>query len=136
MRWIVLETAILGRIMRRRHHDAIRQPHFSASIEIEDGTRDRGSRRVRALGSDAYVNVVGCQHFHRGGERGLGKRMRIDAQKERPVDSFIFAIVTDSLRDRQDVPLVERAIQRCTRCPEVPNVTLCSGIFGSGRSAK
>ncbi len=71
-----------------------------------------GRGRVRAVGSNADVNFVGRQHLHRAREGGLGKRMRIDAKEERPVDSLLFAIRANSLRDRQDVPLVESAMER------------------------
>lgn len=38
--------------------------------------------------------------------------MRIDAQKQRPVNALLFAIGANGLRDCQDVPLVEGAMER------------------------
>ena len=67
-------------------------PIFLSAIEIQNGVRNRGSGRVVAVGSDPYVNFVGRQHLQRAREGGLGKRMRIDAEEERPVDSLLFAI--------------------------------------------
>src|SRR5580704_16929138 len=40
--------------------------------------------------------------------------MRIDAQKQRPVDALLLAMHANGLRDRQNVPLVELRVQRRT----------------------
>jgi hypothetical protein len=38
--------------------------------------------------------------------------MRVDAQKERSVDLLLLAVETDGLGDGQDVPFIERTIER------------------------
>ena len=112
MRRIVFEAAVFGRIVRRSDNDAVGQSHFSVPIEIENGAGNRGSGRVLAIGSNADVNFVGRQHLERGGEGGLGKRMRIDAQEERPIDSLLLAIRANSLCHRENMPLIESAMER------------------------
>lgn len=58
------------------------------------------------------MNLIGGKHLQRGGEGGLGERMRIDAKEERSVDPLPLAILANGLRHRQNVPLIERAIER------------------------
>ncbi len=77
--------------MRRSDHDAIGQSHLSVAIEIENGLGNSRRGRVLAIGSNPDMNFVGCQHFQRAGEGGLGKRVRVDAQEQRSIDSLVFA---------------------------------------------
>jgi len=42
---------------------------------------------------------------------GTGKRVGVDAEKERPIDLLLLAVQADRLGDRQDVPLIERPIE-------------------------
>ena len=45
-------------------------------------------RRVAAGGVDHHLDAVGGQHLERAREGGLGERVRVDADEQRPVDAL------------------------------------------------
>ena len=95
--------------------------------------RDYRGRSVTIVSIDHDVDAIRCQHLQSAGKSGLRKRVRIDADVERPVDALLLAIEANRLRDCEDVRLVERIIERGAAVPEVPNTTRCAGTDGSGR---
>ena len=112
VRRIVFETAILGRIVRGRDDDAVRQASFPAAVVVQNGVRNGGCGRVLTLGREHHGYGVGGQHFQRTGERRLGQRMRVDAEEKRPADPVLAPVLANGLRDREDVPLVEGHVER------------------------
>jgi len=63
VRRVIFEPAILGRIVRRRDHDAIGQAILTALVVAEDRMRDRRRRRVAVLRVDHHLDTVGGEHL-------------------------------------------------------------------------
>ena len=42
-----------------------------------------------SLRGDHHLDAVGRQHLERAGERRLRQRVRVDAEKQRPVDALL-----------------------------------------------
>ena len=111
---VVLEAAIARRVVRRRHHDAVRQARVTPEVVAQDRVRNRGRRRGLVVCGQHHADAIGRQHFERARARRLRQRMRVDPHEQRPVDALEFAVLADGLRDRQHVLLVERAVERRT----------------------
>ena len=93
-RRVVLKAAIAGRIMGRGNHDAI-----GARVG-QDGVRDRWGRRVAAVLVDANLHPIGQQHLKGGDHGGLGQRMRIAADENRPSNALFRAVIHNGLGNR------------------------------------
>ena len=125
IRPVVLEAAILRRIVRRRDHDAVGQFVRQAAVVRQNGVGERRRGRVAHVVIDHHLHAVRRQHFQRGDEGRLGQRVGVLGQEQRTVvPPLIFAVIADRLRDRQDVALIERAVaaksrgaRRCRRPP-------------------
>src|SRR6185369_17497030 len=65
VRWVVFEAAILRWIMRRRHHDAVRQVRFAVAVVNQDRSGDdwRGSDAAVLL--NQRLNLIRSQYFER-----------------------------------------------------------------------
>ena len=109
---LYLKPPSVGRIVRRRHDDAVGKPRRAAAVVHKDRVRDRRRRRVFVVRRQHHVDAVGRQHLERAGARRLRQRVRVDAEEQRPVDAVALAVVADRLRDRQHVPFVERDVER------------------------
>ena len=114
---VVLEAAVLGRIVRRRNHDSIRQAIFAAAVVNQDGVRDdrRGCNSIVLLNDG--LDAVGRQHLQRGTLRGTRHRVRVFAHEERAVGPLMLAVFANGLGDSQDVRFGERAVQRRAAMP-------------------
>ncbi len=97
--------------MRRSDHDAVGQTCFAAAVVGEDGMRDRGGGGVLVLCRQHHLDLIRRQHFDGAIHRGPGKRVGVDAEKERSVDFLLLAVQANRLGDRQDVPLIERPVE-------------------------
>src|SRR5437016_13280984 len=97
MRGIVLETAVLGRIVGWRNHDAIGQSCLSTAIVSEDRVRDNRGRRVLVICGDHHIDTVRRQYFHGAGESGLGDGVSVDTEEERSIDGISFAVLPNRL---------------------------------------
>ena len=113
---VVLEAAVLGRVVRRRHDDAVGEAAAGRTVAVgdEDRVRDRGGRRVAVGGIDADVHPVRDQHLERRPPRRLGERVRVAADEQRPGVALGGPIAADGLGRGQDVRLVERGLERRT----------------------
>ena len=58
VRRVVLEAAVLGRVVRRRDDDAVGQLVAPSAVVDEDRVRDDGRRRVAVVGVDPNVHAV------------------------------------------------------------------------------
>ena len=112
VRWVVLEAAILGRVVRRRDHDPVGLVRRAAAVVHENRPRDDGSRRDAPIALDDGLDAIGRQHLERGALGWLGERVRVLSHVERAVDALTAAVVADGLRDRADVGLGEGAVER------------------------
>src|SRR5581483_1948560 len=109
---VVLEAAVLGRVVRRRDHDAVGQVLPAAAVIDEDGARDDRRRRHAVVALDHGLDAVGGQDFE-GGALGRPRQgVRVLAEVQRAVGAPAAAVVADGLGDGQDVGLGEGAVQR------------------------
>ena len=109
---VVLEAAVLRRVVRGRDHDPVREVRPPAPVVRENGPRDDRRGRDAAVALDDGLDPVRRQHFQGGALRRLGQGMRVLSHVERTVDPVAAAIVADGLGDGGDVGLGERASER------------------------
>ena len=131
---VVLEAAVLRRIVRRRDDDAVGEVPAAAAVVDEDRARDRPASGVKP--SSRWITVstpLAASTSSAVRCAGSGQRMRVLAHEQRPVDALFAPVVADRLRDRQDVRLGERAARASEpRWPLVPKLTCCAGSSASG----
>ena len=109
---VVLEAPVLGRVVRRRHDDAVGEPVRPASVGHEDRVRDRGRGRVPVRGIDPGIHAVRDEHLERRAPRGLRQRVRVPADEQRPRVAQRSPVAADRLGRGQDVGLVEGGLER------------------------
>ena len=109
---VVLEPAVLGRIVRRGDHDPVGQAVVAPVVVDEDGPGQRGRRRVPVPAVHQHGDLVGRQDLQRGHERGLGQAVGVPAEEQRAGGARPGPVVTDGLGGGGDVILVERGTQR------------------------
>ena len=78
------------------------------------------------------VDAVGREDFEGGGEGGLGEGVGVLREEERPGGVLRGAVLDDSLRDGEDVRVVEAGVQREPRWPDVPKADALRGDAGVG----
>ena len=57
--WVVLETAVLGRVVRRRNDDAVREVLVAAAVIDQDRPRDDRRRRDTPIALNDRLDAVG-----------------------------------------------------------------------------
>ena len=121
VRRVVLEAAVVGRVVRRGDDDAVGETGAGrhtvdsgdlAPVGDEDRVRHRRSRRVAVGRVDEHGDVVGDEHLEGRGPRRLGQPVGVATEEERPVEALRLPVVDDRLRRREDVVLVERRVER------------------------
>ena len=117
VRRVVLEAAVLRRVVRRGDDDAVRGARCAATVVNEDRPRDDRRGRHAIIALDDGVHVVGRQDFERRPLGRTGQRVRILAHVERTIGALAAPVVADGLGDGQDVRLGERAAQRRAPVP-------------------
>ena len=108
--WIVLEAAVLGRIVRRRDDDAVCQVLLPAAVVDENGVRDDGSRSDAVVGLDDGLHSIAGQNLNRRALGGRGKGVSVLAHVERAVRALLAPVVADGLGNGEYVGLRERAV--------------------------
>ena len=114
---IVFEAAVLGRIVRRRDHDAVGEAAVAALVVGEDGVRNHRRRRVAVVHVDHHLDAVGREHFQRARQRRLRQRVGVDADEQRAGDAAALPVIAQRLADRQDMRLVEGVVERGAAMP-------------------
>ena len=132
VRRVVLEAAVLGRVVRRRDDDAVREMPGATAVVHEDRARDDRCRRHALIALDDRLHAVGGEHLERRALSRLGQCVGVLPHVERAVDPPDTAVVADGLGDRGDMGLGERAASDEPRCPLVPKVTRWFGSPMSG----
>src|SRR5579862_6239980 len=128
MRRIVLKTAVAGRVVRGRDYDTVCETGLSTSVVTQNRMRDGRCWGICGGFGQHHFHIVGREHFHRARKCRFGQGVRIYPKEQRTVDALEFAVVTDGLRDGQDVPLVEGHVERrsamagCTEGHALPRV--------------
>jgi hypothetical protein len=112
MRGVVFEPAVLGRIVRRCDDNSVRRAGLVVSIVNENRVRDHRRRRDAIVRLDEGFHTISGKHFERGTLRRSGQRVRVLAHEERTGDFLTPAIISDRLRNRQDVRLSKGAAKR------------------------
>src|SRR5438105_12006233 len=94
---------------------------FFFFFQAEDGIRDPLVTGVQTcalpifVSIDHYVDAIRRQYLQRAGKSRLRKRVRIDADVERPVNALLLAIKANRLRSE------ERRVGKERRCRWSPN---------------
>ena len=114
---VVLESPISWGIVRRGDDDAVGAVVGSPAVVRHDGVADHRRRGEAATRIDPHVDAVARQHLARGDPRRLRQGMGVAAEEQRPVDAVGRAPVVHRLRHGEDVPLVERRIERRAAMP-------------------
>ncbi len=73
--------------------------------------RERRRGRIAKIFINQHSDFVGGEHFQGGGKGGLGKRMRVLGEKERPGGLLRGAVLDDGLRDGGNVIVIERSLE-------------------------
>src|ERR1043165_2721919 len=111
---VVLEAAVVGRIMRWRDHDSVGQSSLSLAVVSQNRVRYHGRRSVFVAFGDHHFDAVGGQHLERTRKRRQRKRMSIHPKKQWTIYVLQFSIQTNCLRDGEDVPLVKSRLKSRT----------------------
>src|SRR6266568_6157617 len=106
-----------GWIVRWRNDKAVREAARAAAIVRENGVRDYRGRSVAIVRIDHHVDAIRDQHLQSGGESGLRKRVRINADVQRPVDALLLAIEANRLRDCENVCFIESVVESGAAMP-------------------
>ncbi len=109
---VVLEAAVCGRIVGRRHDDAVGQRVGVLAVPGQDGVREGRRGRVPVRAVHAHVHAVGDQHLQGRLERRLREGVGVAGHEERAIEALRPAIGADGRRGGHDVRLVERRPQR------------------------
>ena len=75
--WVVLEAAVLGRVVRGRDDDAVGERLNAVLVVREDGMRECGRGGVTESGVDERGDAVGGEHLERGGKGRVRERVGI-----------------------------------------------------------
>ncbi len=78
---VIFEAAILGRVVRRRDHDAVGKTIGAALVGGEDRMRDHRRRRIAVMRVDHHLDAVGRKYFERARLRRLRQGMGVDADE-------------------------------------------------------
>ena len=104
-RRVVFEAAILRRIVRRRDDYSINR------------MGNDGRRRVFVSFRDHHVDPIGGQYFERSRAGRHRQRMGIDSQIKWSGYLLLFTVQANRLGNREDMPFIERAVERRTAMP-------------------
>ena len=109
---VVLEAAVMGRIVRGGDDDAVGQSAFAPAVVCENRMGEHGRGSVFIALRDHHLDFVGRHHLQRAGQRGHGERVRVDSQEQGAVDALLLAVEADGLADSEDMALVESPVER------------------------
>ena len=79
--WVVLESSVVGRVVRGRNDNAIRQAGSTLTVISQYRVRDRRGGRVFIILGQHDVNAICRQDFQRAGASGHGQGVRVDAKE-------------------------------------------------------
>ncbi len=120
IRRVVLEAAVLGRVVGRRDDDPVREAIVSVPVVGQDRVRQRRRGREAVAGIDQDVHPVGHEDLERGPERRLRERVRVAADEQRPGDPLGPPVSRHARARRDDVRFVERRRERGAAVPRGP----------------
>ena len=97
--------------MRRGYYDTVSQAAFAVAVVSQNCVRDYRGWCIVVLFRQHDVNAVRRQDFKSTRQRWSGQRVSIDPEKKRPIDSLLPALLTNRLRNGQDMPFIEGAVE-------------------------
>ena len=100
---VVLETAVLRRVVRGGDDDAVGEMPIPPAVVDEDRARDGRRRRHPVILLDDGLHMIGGEDFERGALGGLGNRVRILSHEQRAIDASHMTEVADGLGDGEDM---------------------------------
>ena len=86
-------------------------PVFLPAIVGQNRMRNHRGRSVFVPFGEHHLDSIGRQHLQRGGAGRNGKRVRINAEKQRAIGSLPLSIQANRLGNREDVPFVESQLE-------------------------
>ncbi len=111
---VVLDAAILGRVVRWGNNDAIGQIRLARAVVYENGPGYDGCRRHAVVLLNDRFDAIGGQHLQRGALCWSGECVRVLAHVQRAIRALFVPVVANGLRDGQDVRFGECAVERRT----------------------
>ncbi|MCG3774314.1 MAG: hypothetical protein JW395_1133 [Nitrospira sp.] len=111
MRWVVLDAAILRRIVGGSDDNAVGKTGYSPSIIGEDRVRDDRSGGIPTIWIDHHLDAIRSQHLNRTHKSWFRECVGIPTEIERPVCALAGSILTDRLRDGQDMPFIKASLE-------------------------
>ena len=101
-------------IVGGRDDNPVRQAAFSPAIVGQDRMRNHRGRGIFVSFGEHDFDAVCRQHLQRSGAGRNRKRVRVNAEKQWAGNALLCAIQANRLGDREDVPFVERQLERRT----------------------
>ena len=129
---VVLEAAVVRRIMRRGDDHAVGQPFGAALVVGKNGVGDDGGGGVAAILVDHHGHAIGGENLQRGLFGRDGERVGILAHEERAGDALLGAVFADGLRNGHDVVFGKAGVQRGAAMAGGAESDLLIGIATSG----
>ena len=112
VRRVVLEAAVAGRVVARGDDDAVGLVVVARGVVRNDRVAQGRGRHVVVELVDQHAHVVGGEHSKGRRLRWAGEPVGVLADEERAGDALARAVLDDRLRDRRDVRLGERRVER------------------------
>ena len=129
---IVLETAVLRRVVRGRDDDAVGEVILTATVVNQNGSRDDRGRSYTVVLLNDRFDAIGREHFESRALRRPRNGVRILPHVERPVDGLPSPVLAKCLCDGQNVSFIERAVKRRSAVPTGPEAHQLVGVAHVG----
>ena len=129
MRWVILNSTIFRRIMRRRDNNTVGQAIWFSSVVIQNRMRNNGRRRITLTFLDNHIKAISNHNFNRRTKSSLRQGMCIHSNKEWTIDALSTPVFTQCLANCCYMSLVERIQQRRTTMPRCTKANSLSWII-------
>ena len=87
---------------------------LGCTVCTENRYRNRRGRSVGAACVDANINVISGQDLQSSAPCGFAERMSVATNEERAIETLLSSVVNNRLGNRNDVCLIELAIECAT----------------------
>ncbi len=108
---VVLEAAVVGRIVRGRDDDAVGQAGAAAAVVSENRMRDGGRWRVLVIRCDHDFDAIRGEYFERAGERRCRQCVGVEAHEQWSIDALRLAVLADGLAYAKHMRFVEAHLE-------------------------
>ena len=114
---VVLEAAILGRVVRGSDDDAVGQTALATAVMHEDGPGNHRGRCDTIVYLNDHIHAIGRQNLQGGTLGGRRDRVCVLAHVQRAIDPALTSVVANRLGNRQDVGFRESTAKRRAPVP-------------------